>query len=560
MKKAIFRLLLIIIPAALLFSCKKDNFSEKDALDAQQTIDVAITVVDASVSLAPVPGAIVKMLKDSTLVSKTTNSDGTVVFTDVKIGGDAAVSVTKDQYTSVLKTVYVEPESYRQTKISEVISVYSLESSKVAIFKGRLTMQGDMTDRDREPAVGVEVKARNSYLSSATNELFTAKTDNNGNYSIAVPVSSNGDAIELFYPEFTFNQKLAFVQNDRTIAVAERPVLYKSNDGPTFNIPAIPSIYATIATPSSAGTGFALGSKANRTSLFPNSTATLIDGGSGYNGGVSIADYQFSFSNDPNGVAAKLQVDIVDGKITNIDGIINNGATYSSAPTLDLSSLSPAVPATIMFNFQTTYKIYISNKGTGYSYFPQVNVETESFSSGVKVKSVDVNINDFSNPILGSSAVLSNNAMIYGGLIKSLTNGDTLLTSTNAFSSAPVFTVIQGNVKPAVISVTTGNISLDSTLAAITLNDGGLGFSQTTPPAITLTTLAGYGTGAVAKSTVNSNGTVSAIYITNPGIKYVKNVNDFRKNGTTTDSSDSPSYPNTNFYGVKPGDEFAAGR
>lgn len=559
MKKQISKLILLMVPMMLLLSCNKDKFSEKDALETQQTIDLVVTVVDASSALAPVQGATVTIISDSTVVSKTTNSNGTVVFPNIKIGGDASISVAKTDFTSVLQSVQTDPDSYRQTQVSALVMVYSLSSDKLATFNGRLTMQSDLTNRLREPAVGVTVKARNNSMDNT--QIFTALTDADGKYAISVPVSSGGDQIELFYPEFTVNQTLAFVKDNQSIAVGTRSVLYKSNSSPVTsalsNIPAIPSIYATVAPPAaSVGSGFALDTRPNRVSLNPNSTTLLVDGGAGYNGGVALPNYLLSFSPDPNGVSSQLQVDIAGGKIINIDGIINNGATYSSAPTLNLNVLSATTQASINLYFATTYKVFTSNRGTGYIYFPLVSVETETFSSGTRVKAVDPNVNDASGQLIGYNNFLSSYSTISGGIIKSNSNGDTLVTSTNYFSAAPVFSVANLPTKNAVLSLNTGSINADSTLASITVSTAGLGYNPSAPPAVTLTTLASYGSGAVAKATVTTSGTLSSIYITNPGKKYVKNVNDYRNTGVTGFTYDEPSYPSTNFYGVKPGDIF----
>jgi hypothetical protein len=281
----------------------------------------------------------------------------------------------------------------------------------------------------------------------------------------------------------------------------------------------------------------------------------LIDGGAGYNGGVTILNYQLLFSPDPNGVSAKLQVDIVGGKITNIDGIIDNGATYSAPPTLNVNALSPTAPATIAFGFQTTYKLYVSNRGINYLSFPVVSVETQTYSSGTQVKGVDPNINDNLNNVLGAANILSNNSTIYGGIIKCNSNGDTLMNATSAFSSAPVFTVAPVVTKKALLSIATGNINADSTLGSISITDAGLGYNPTPPPVVTLTTLAGYGSGAVAKTTVGTAaGALTAIYVTSPGAKYVKNVNDYTNAGVIVSTYDPPSFPNTSFSGIKPGD------
>ncbi len=560
MKKQISKLILLMVPLMLLFSCNKDKFSEKDALNAQQTVDLLVTVIDASTSMAPVDSATVILVSDSTIVTKTTNSNGIVVFPGIKIGGEATVSVSKTDFTSVLTTVYTNPASYRQTQVSTIVNLYSIDPTKMATFQGRLTMQSDLTNRKREPAAGVTVKASNGNL-NYTGQLFTAVTDADGKYSIAVPVSSNGDNITLFYPDFTANQTLAIVKPDNSVGVVTRSVLYRltSNTplGDLNDILAIPSVYATVAAPPAVtGSGFALSSKANRVALSTYSSVTLIDGGSGYNGGVSIAGALLTFSADPNGLSAQLSVNITNGRITSINSFVNNGATYATAPTLNLSGLAPTTPAVISLNFQTTYKIYISNRGTSYNTFPLVSVETETYSSGTLVKAVDPNINDNSTVNLGTSTILNGFATIYGGVIKGVTNADTLVAATViSFASAPVFTVVNTTSKPATLSVNTNSVNADSTLNSITVASAGSGYNPDAPPVVTLTTLAGYGSGAVAKATVNTSGAVSAIFITNPGVKYVKNVNDFRKDFTVTPTFDYPYYyPTTNYNGVKPGD------
>lgn len=558
MKKKLSKSILFLIPALLLMSCNKDKYSEKDALDEQQKIDLLVTVVDLSSSATPVAGATVRVVIDSTVVSQTTNNNGITVFNDLKIGGDVAVSVTKENFTSILTSVNTIPDSYRQKQVTAIIGVYSKEATKIATFKGRLTLESDLTNRKREPAAGFIVKAKNSHLQFA-DQLFTAVTDADGKYEISVPVSVNGDDIELFYPEFVVNQKLAFVQQNNTIAVAERPVLYKSFNSPSFNIPSIPSAYATIAAPAATGmgSGFALGTKANRVTLSSYSSYLLINGGAGYNAGVTILNYQLAFSPDKNGASSRLQVDIVNGEIINIDFFINNGASYDAPPTLNVSDLAPTTAANIGIYFQTTYKLYIANKGSNYSSaLPLVSVEADNYNTYIKVKAVDSNINDNSNVILGFGSIIDNYTDIVGGLfVGTAGNADTLIIATNLLASVPVFNVIEPITKKANISISSGNISsVDSTLNTITINNTGLGYDPANPPVVTITALAGYGSGAVAKATVNISTSLSGIQLTNTGRKFVQNVNDFRKSGTTIPTFDNPSNPNTNYSGIKAGD------
>jgi hypothetical protein len=420
---------------------------------------------------------------------------------------------------------------------------------------GNMKLLSDVTDRDREPAIGVLVKAYNQSMNGIGKQLYTATTDNDGKYEIAVPVSSNGDYIQITYPDIVADQKVA-LEKDNKISVTTRSVLYKSNNSPNMYIPSLPSVYATIADPAAnVGSGFTLGAKANRVALSSGLYTRLIDGGAGYNGGVTISDYQFSFSPDKNGKVAKLQVDITNGRITNIDYIIDNGATYDTAPTLDLSALAPTTKATIDLFFQTTYKIYVATKGSGYVQFPSVSVETNKYSSYTKIKLFDQNVNDWSNDLIGYSGLLNNYATILAGkIVNNGANGDTLITSSASMASAPVFATIENLSRKAIVYIYSWNINSDSTLSSINIDDSGFGFDPSNPPAVTLTSVAGYGTGASAKAIVNTGTTLSGILVANRGKGYVMNINDFRKNGSTSDDYDNPSWPNTGFSGVKPGD------
>ena len=123
MKTKLSKSILFLIPALLLMSCNKDKYSEKDALDSQQKIDLLVTVVDLSSSATPVAGATVRVVIDSTVVSQTTNNNGITVFNNLKIGGDVVVSVTKENFTSILTSVNTIPVSYRQKQVTAIIGV-----------------------------------------------------------------------------------------------------------------------------------------------------------------------------------------------------------------------------------------------------------------------------------------------------------------------------------------------------------------------------------------------------------------------------------------------------
>ncbi|MGE0089170.1 MAG: hypothetical protein AB7S50_06805 [Bacteroidales bacterium] len=549
--KSIIKFFVLIMIAGLVFtSCEEDQYTEEEALEQQQLVDVVISILDASSDYSNLSGVTVKIAIDNEIVSDSTNSDGIVIFKDVKIGGNIVITASKGNYTSIIGEVSTNITNFRQRQVHETFYMYSLASDKITTVKGRLIYESDVTNRVPEPVVGAIVRVANNNLYNTNDQLFTGTTDATGNYEIQVPVNSNGDDyLYIYYPQIIDNQTVAMEQEDGTLAIVDREVVYNvSYNG--FTIDGVPSIYATVPAPagSTVGSGFALSAQAQNTELSWYSNVYIAYGGTGYSAGT------VDFSTGANGNAAQANIGVDgNGAITSVN-IVDNGAVYNTKPSLNISSLG-GTGAVLDVQYQTTYTVYISNKGTGYLNFPKVSVEVTDYSSNILRKYVDDDINDNTDAILGDTYVLSYYSTIVNGVIypdNGSSNADTILYTT-PLASRPTFEVYNYPTIPAVLSISAGNINLDGTLASITIDDAGYGYDPFTPPTVTLNTIGGFGSGAVVKAEVNSSKQLSFIEVTNPGAGYLKNVNDFDDDGSTRRN---PTYSTSEIYNVISGQTY----
>ncbi|MCG8389516.1 MAG: hypothetical protein MJA30_28445, partial [Cytophagales bacterium] len=157
-KKTIITTLLSCLFIAGIFTACDDDFTEEDALNAQQTIDLSIHVIDFfnTTSLQDVS---VSVVQDGTTISGTTNEQGVATFTDIEIGGSIPVTVSRENYTTVQRLVSVNVTNFRQGQRTETIPVLSL-TENTGTITGRLEIETDVTNEDTEIVPeGTEVTA-----------------------------------------------------------------------------------------------------------------------------------------------------------------------------------------------------------------------------------------------------------------------------------------------------------------------------------------------------------------------------------------------------------------
>ncbi|MBL6446059.1 DUF3869 domain-containing protein [Fulvivirga sp. 29W222] len=252
----ILSFLLVVLLAGVFTSCK-DDFTEEDALNAQQTVDVSVYVIDYFNTTA-VTGATVSIIKDGAAVTAQTNEQGIASFSDVKIGGGLPVTVEKEGFTKVQNLVDVNVNDYRQGHFTTTLGVLSL-TENTATIKGKLEIESDVTNDETEVVPeGTEVKAFLNLEGMNTVE-FVATTDANGFYELVVPATNTGVDYQLKYQTLVLDQKIAKNGNKGD---ADFPATIPSigNIATTFNpvgsaieMPSVPSLVATLPAPTDAG-------------------------------------------------------------------------------------------------------------------------------------------------------------------------------------------------------------------------------------------------------------------------------------------------------------------
>ena len=544
MKRKLYRILAassIVIGILLTTSCEKKTVTQEDVINQQQLVNLILHILDASSDdNFPLDSAVVTVTAEKENIQKVTDGSGIVSFEDVPIGGNIPVKVTKNNYTSINTTVNTNPTDFRQSVVYATLNLYSLADSLITTIKGIVTVESDVTDREPEAIpVGSVVKAFNDDM-VGSRTAFIGTTDTNGIYEIKVPAHSDGtDDIRVIFPDLVLDQTVALeLEEDGTFAIEQRETVFTLNQNSRFGaIPDIPSAWATIEAPAaSMGSGFALDADINPTLLNASSLNVIVtNGGSGYPNGYSV----FDCSAGGNGLSAQIAFYGENGALSKTVApfYIDNGALYTSAPTIDLNVGGSG--AQVSIQFMTTYDVSISNGGSNYVGFPTVYGQAQAYENDLLVTVTDDDIDDGFDGYFGGN-VLGFNTTIDAGVIMSASgNGDTIST-TQYLASEPTFGIsFTPKAQPAELSV---NISAnDSIVSSISIVNNGSNYDPTDPPEVTINSLSGFGSGATAVAEVNSQGVVSAVEMTNLGSGYVQNANDFTENGVTSDYAEQPS-------------------
>ncbi len=549
MRHIIKFMLFSALGAMIFVSCEEDKFTEKDAMDALQHIDVALTVQDGSSMGSTVEGATVKLVTDSTSsgsgTEKTTDGSGSVVFSDVKVGGSMNVYVNKDNYTKALFTISTSSDSYRTSQISKTLTIYSLSGDNMATVKGQLTLQSDFTNRKVEKLAGKQIRVINNDLEGNNERSFIGTTDSEGKYSVQVPVNGTGDDdLEVKFPnQIDTTQTLAV---DSAKEVVSKPAVYYADNYQPSNIPFVPSATVSVDAPETVegtGSGFDLGSEpvAVDFSYASNEIGTINRSGSGYHvaNGTSYGDTTLFISEGIHGDSTKINVKVNkvsnssdSSSIESINVNVDNGK-YKSKPFTasdveDLvSNLGGSGLNVELVRWENPYKIYVESYGSDYKDYPEIDIKSWRYDGDEIVQGFYPNFN------------MSNLLEIIDGKIypsESSYNGEMndTLEVVGGFTQAFEFTITTKEVigEQAVVEVPYSDInSSDSTITSYSIDVDGSHYDPANPPEITVNSRAGYGSGADFIAEVNAGGALDNIEINDEGEGYVRNVNDYVNSG-----------------------------
>lgn len=264
MKKISITLVLSLAIIAFVFNACQDKFSEEDALEAQQTIDLSVYVFDGY-NKDGVKGASVSLIKDGDEKTEKTNELGVATFDEVKIGSNMPVKIKKEGYTSVRKMINISGIDYRQGSYTVDVPVLSLDSN-TATIKGELDIQTNLTNDSVEaPPEGTQVKAYVDLSNIGSGNLeeieLIAETDQAGKFEFTVPSNSKeGVDVDFTYSTLTLNQTIAKNRDkgqpmfpETEPSIAEISTVFNPS-GSAVNIPNdVPSVYAIAPEPTNDG-------------------------------------------------------------------------------------------------------------------------------------------------------------------------------------------------------------------------------------------------------------------------------------------------------------------
>jgi hypothetical protein len=186
MKQNKFRFLSIVLSGLMLvaaISCQ-EQYTEEDALNAQQEIDLTIYVVDASsADFKPVTGAKVSLIQGEKTVDVTTTETGVANFPKIKVGG-YAYKVTADNFATIGGVNSANPTNFRQGQVTQQINMYATSGDNSATIRGTASIEKDVTNANPEVAANLKIFV-DVFLNSGT-QTFTATTDDKGFYEVKV--------------------------------------------------------------------------------------------------------------------------------------------------------------------------------------------------------------------------------------------------------------------------------------------------------------------------------------------------------------------------------------
>lgn len=362
-KTRILHILFAVFLAGIFTSCE-DDFTEKDALDKQQTIDLSVYVID-NFSTAGVSEATVSIIKDGNLVTAQTNDLGVATFSNVKIGGGLPVTIEKEGFASTKSLVNVNAANYRVGQITTTMEIFSL-TENTATVRGMLEIETDLTNEDPETVPeGTEITAIYNSGSNFRVEISTT-IDAEGNYELNLPANRSGISYELTYPTLTLDQVIAKNRNEgedafpatfpsiETIETVFRP------RGSAINVPSnVPSIYVIVPEPEIEG-----GIRGRYNSISVNEDGVITG---------------FSYSTRGSGYEANSDIEL---EIVSLFG----GSGANTTQSTDASG-----------NFTFLSSVNVINGGSGY---PDFNVANRtgrinpSLSNSVNVQSGEIIILD----------------------------------------------------------------------------------------------------------------------------------------------------------------------
>ena len=203
--------LMMLSMAIFAISCEEE-FSEEDALNAQQSVDLSIYVVNNSTDNEdPIEGAKVTVSQNGETREVTTDANGAALFPDAKIGG-YVYKIEAENYTTLSGSSSLSTSNFR---IGQVTARFELNSLNVpenmATIRGTVEIESDLTNDATEYASGIELLVEVNLDNKTLN--FSATTDDQGKWELQVPTDANGSTgLNIRFPDLEMDQTIAYTK------------------------------------------------------------------------------------------------------------------------------------------------------------------------------------------------------------------------------------------------------------------------------------------------------------------------------------------------------------
>ncbi len=238
-KKGIYLLLAMLVMGTFIVSCDDDGLSEEDVMElASRNSSVYVLVIEEGSERAVV-GATVTLSLAGGPVSSVTNDDGLAFFQEVQ-QGEVLMRISGEGYFDFSREVSFFNEGRGTTGN---VSVRLFSEDEAATIMGQVQIQTDLTTEEPEFIAGLTISAF-----AGGEQVAQAVTDNEGNYSLSIPASSNRRSISLLFPDVQLDQRIAVVEETGIEIRTARGTVFKPYEAAAA-LPNTANIQATVDPP-----------------------------------------------------------------------------------------------------------------------------------------------------------------------------------------------------------------------------------------------------------------------------------------------------------------------
>ena len=545
-----------VVAGGLVLSSCEDEFTEQDAIKAQQEtlmaleaqndslnrvgakINYTVTVAAAgqgnttngrTEAANSAEGATVTVVQAGKTYTETAGKGGVATFIGL-MRGQAVVTVEAEDHTTVTYTTTLGSNGAQENNVGTLIPVFPLTvEAGATMVSGKAWAELDATNDMPEEAAGAKVRATvnattalEKYLPVKTNnysyetvygEVETATYDGfmqeaivgeDGTYSMIIPngngADGNGFSPVVEFLPYMAKQKYVELQDGKVVTV-EKDVLFGKGITTTDHIKPVPGVFAEIEAPAGKAEGFAVKAELAAQDI-TRPMIEQISEGTGYKEGDV-----FELSADKDGKKGTItisEIDATDGNVIDYT-YTSNGAMYTEKPTVAAKTVTGTGVTLEVRGFVTKYNIVIDNAGSGYWTAPDVKmVYTDSDG--------DTRFFEFA----------PGSAIADGKVGK---KGDAIATYTS--TTMPILNVVNPVAKKAMIkSVTIADGEVTGVAFERDGNGNELkGEGYITSPKVMFKDASGNEISAAGVVTLNDS-KVDRINITNPGSGFAADAND----------------------------------